>query len=384
MRQALRTLINEPRVPNPPPRIRRDYLLVAVLLTTTLIEGIFRDDLPLRPFDILLVMGAAVLLLWRRTHPFEVFLAIFGGVLAFDVVAMVLDKEPLALYSSVLLLIALYSLFRWGSGREAAVGAGVALLLSVVANLGDPATGASEWIGGTVVLALPPLLGLAVRFQLIARRQTVEQAKIQERELIARELHDTVAHHVSAIAIQAQAGRFLVEAGSSDEAVSALATIEEEASRALTEMRTIIGVLRDADAPADLAPQHRIADVVSLSERPGGDLPEVHVSLHGDLSDVRPAVEAAVYRLAQESITNAVRHGRNATRIDVDIVGSQEAVELSVVDDGAPSTAGSSNPGFGLVGMNERAMLLGGELTAGPNPGRGWAVRAKLPRQHAR
>ena len=92
---------------------------------------------------------------------------------------------------------------------------------------------------------------------------------------------------------------------------------------------------------------------------------------------------AAVYRLAQESITNAVRHARHATRIDVVVTGEDDCLRLTVADDGEPGVNGRAVPGYGIVGMTERATLLGGSLEAGPGPDRGWTVRAVLPRTGA-
>ena len=195
---------------------------------------------------------------------------------------------------------------------------------------------------------------------------------------MARELHDTVAHHVSAIAIQAQAGRTLA-ASQPNAAVDALEVIEEAASRTLAEMRTMVGVLRDGEEP-DRAPQRGVADIARLA-RGAGDGPRVDVELSGDLDHLLPLVEAAVYRLAQESITNAVRHARNATRVSVIVVGDSDCVRLTVRDDGDASPFGaSSSSGYGLVGMTERATLLGGTLEAGPSPDSGWTVNAVLPR----
>ena len=202
--------------------------------------------------------------------------------------------------------------------------------------------------------------------------------KLLEREQLARELHDTVAHHVSAIAIRAQAGR-VVAPSDRAAALDALRVIEEEASRTLTEMRAMVGALRDG-AEADLAPQRGVADIDRLAGD-GHDRPEVAVERTGDLERLRPTVDAALYRLAQESITNARRHARHATRIRVLIRGDVDLVHLTVVDDGDASAFDPRTAsGFGLVGMAERAKLLGGTFEAGPNRSRGWTVDVALPR----
>ena len=126
------------------------------------------------------------------------------------------------------------------------------------------------------------------------------------------------------------------------------------------------------------APRRRLADIEGLAAA-GSDALRVDVELRGDLADLTPALEAALYRVAQESVTNARRHAQLATRVEVTVTGNTTDVHLTVDDDGARTT-GPNTPGYGLVGMTERVTLLGGTLTAGPGPDRGWRVRAVLPR----
>jgi signal transduction histidine kinase len=268
-----------------------------------------------------------------------------------------------------------YSLFRWGSGREAAIGLAIILVCHIF-------TASVNSTGVEAVIAIPFLLfpaalGASMRYRANSRLQKEDQVKLLEREQLARELHDTVAHHVSAIAVQAQAGRTLA-ASQPDAAAGALEVIEEEASRALAQMRIMVGALRQGEEP-DLAPQRGVADIERLVHSPG-DRPRVDVELSGDLDSLGPSLEAAIYRLAQESITNSRRHARHVTRINVCVTGDRDHVRLTVRDDGDPSPLGAGSPGYGLVGMAERAKLLGGTFEAGPSPGRGWAVTAVLPR----
>ena len=126
----------------------------------------------------------------------------------------------------------------------------------------------------------------------------------------------------------------------------------------------MVGALREGQA-AHLMPQRGVTDVWQLA-RAAGDSPLVTADVTGDVGDLRPAVDAAVYRLTQESITNAVRQARHATRIDVRIDGYDDCVRLTVVDDGDPTSVGRPSWGYGIVGMTERAALLGGTLEAGP------------------
>jgi signal transduction histidine kinase len=315
-------------------------------------------------------------LLWRRTHPLAAVAVTFGVLIAVTVAALVGADGPVGLDTSVYVLLFPYALFRWGSGREAVIGLGI-ILVAYVLGIASDYTGLVDAALASVVALFPAALGAAVRYQTTSRLRALDQVKLREREQLARELHDTVAHHVSAIAIRAQAGR--VVAGSHPgAAVDALKVIEEEASRTLAEMRGIVGVLREHEEP-ELAPQRGVADIKQLADRVG-DRPRVEVHLSGDLDDLGPSVGAAVYRIAQESITNAVRHARHATWISVSVAGDDDWVRLTVRDDGDASSTGRRSAGYGLVGMTERAMLLGGTLEAGPGPDRGWTVTAVLPR----
>src|SRR5699024_3717163 len=155
-----------------------------------------------------------------------------------------------------------------------------------------------------------------------------------------------------------------------------LAAIESEASRTLAEMRSMVRLLR-VDEPADYAPQRGVADIPALA-RPDAT-PVLEVSIAGSLTLLAPAVEAALYRLAQESLTNSVRHARGAPRVGIVVRREGEAVGLRVSDDGRTEPGSAPEPGFGLLGMAERARLLGGSLTAGPGPEGGWTVEAVLP-----
>jgi len=377
VRSALRSLWAEPRVPHPPPRVWRDWALVGVLVPATVLEGVLREDLVWPAVALVLGVAVVVLLLWRRTSPLLVVATAFGALVAVGVAAFFGADEPVGLDTTACVLLFPYSLFRWGAGREAAIGLLIILVAGGVGVAGD-FTGVVDALFGGVFLLFPAALGASVRYGADSRLRETDQVRLREREQLARELHDTVAHHVSAIAIRAQAGRTLAPSQPTA-AVEALEVIEEEASRTLDELRTMVGALRQGEE-TDLAPQRGVADIGRLAHR-AGDGPRVDVELSGDLDDLRPLVDAAIYRLAQESITNAVRHAHHATRIDVRVAGHGDSVRLTVRDDGDPGPFGAgSSPGYGLVGMTERATLLGGTLEAGPSPDSGWTVSAVLPR----
>ena len=377
--KALRSLLEEPRPSAPPIRVWRDWALLAVVTVSGVLEGVRREDLPLPGLSVVLTVGLAPLLLWRRTHPLAVVATAFGVAAVVDIGLIASDAPALEMNTMAYFLLLPYSLFRWGSGREAVAGLAIILVAATIALFASW-TGLAEGMGGVAVLMSGFALGWAVRSQHGARERRLEQVKSEERVLLARELHDTVAHHVYAIAIQAQAGR-AVASSHPERATEVLAVIEDAASRTLAELRTMVGVLR-ASEEADFAPRPGVADLERLAGQSEGG-PQVDVELSGELDDLSPAVGAALYRLTQESVTNARRHARHATRVAVRVVGYAERVHLTVDDDGAVSTAGGSPSGYGLVGMRERAKLLGGTFHAGPSAGGGWRVEAMLPRAGA-
>ncbi len=382
MSNPLRAVWDEPRATPPPPsRVWRDWVLLAAVVVAGLLEGTLRSDVPLRGLAIAITVGLAPTLLWRRTHPFAVVAIAFGSAVVVDIVLLIADAPALDMASMIYFLILPYALFRWGSGREVVVGLAIILLTATLGFFGTW-TGIGDAIGGMIVLASSMVLGVSARTQHGARERRLEQAKAEERVQLARELHDTVAHHVSAIAIRAQAGRALA-ATDSGAPVEALEVIETEASQTLAEMRAMVRVLRNRE-PADYAPQAGVADLGRLAAgTPTG--PRVEVTTSGDLSRLPPAVDAAVFRIAREAVTNSLRHARNATRVDVRVEGNGSSVLLSVRDDGDPVLGRALwGAGYGLTGMAERAALLGGTCAAGPAPDRGWAVDATLPREVAR
>ncbi|RYC13792.1 sensor histidine kinase [Nocardioides zhouii] len=377
MSNPLRSLLEEPRPSPPPVRVWRDWALLAVVLFFGVLEGVLRDDLSLPWLAVVVTVGLTPVLLWRRTHPLAMVVTAFGVVTVIDLCLITFGAPALDVYTMLYFLLLAYALVRWGSGREAVAGLAVILFSGTVAFIGSW-TGIGDAIGGVGILMSAFALGWAVRSQHGARERRLEQVKSDERVLLARELHDTVAHHVSAIAIQAQAGRALAATNPSSP-LEALEVIEVEASRTLAEMRAMVRVLRNG-APVDYAPQPGVADLERLAgASPAG--PRVAISVSGDLAALPAAIDAAVFRIAQEAVTNARRHARNATVIDVRVVGDRSMVNLVVRDDGDPRPADPApEAGFGLTGMVERALLLGGVCQAGPGPGRGWAVTATLPR----
>ena len=344
-------------------------MLLAALVPTAVLEGVLRQDVNWRVLSVVVAAGLVPTLLWRRTHPLLMVAVVFGVLVLSSLVAGAEFPNQNVL---VYVLLLPFALFRWGSGREAVLGAAIMLgKLGVSVALGYMRLG--DALGGVVILVAVMAVGAAFRYRARARTRELDQVKLLERERLARDLHDTVAHHVSAMAIRAQAG-IATAAADPDAAVDALKVIDAEAARALDEMRGMVRILR-AEGPADLSPGPRLADVERLAAK---GRPSVDVQVVGDADGLPSPVGAAVFRLAQEAVTNARRHARHATRIEVHVLIDDTNVHVRVTDDGAPHPAGPH--GYGLTGMVERANLLGGTCEAGPNADRGWTVSAVLPK----
>jgi signal transduction histidine kinase len=347
---------------------------VVVLVPAAVLEGVLRTDLPWPAVSVILSAGLVPTLLWRRSKPLLMIAIAFGTCAVAPLLTGGVDP---GLNVLVYLMLLPYSLLRWGSGREAILGAAIVFgKVGFAALLGHLTF--SGMIAGFVVLFSAMAAGAAFRYRSRARMRELDQVKLLERERLARDLHDTVAHHVSAIAIRAQAG-IATSASNPDAAVDALRVIDSEASLVLDEMRAMVRVMR-GNQPADLAPRPRVSDLERLATRPH-TVPAVEVKIAGDVDDLPTPIGAAIFRLAQESVTNARRHACHATRIEVRVAADDDSVQLHVSDDGDTGSAREpGSPGYGLIGMIERADLLGGTCEAGPNPDRGWTVTAVLPR----
>ncbi|WP_433383209.1 sensor histidine kinase [Actinoplanes sp. CA-142083] len=363
LRDELRALWFSPRAPDAPARVGRDWLLLAAGLIATAIEASVRAEVTWRPLSVLVTVALCLTTLWRRTHPLAMVAIAFGGG-----IVLTLAGSSLGLYSGMIVLVLVYALTRWGSGREVMLGTAVILASFALSVASQPV---GDIVGSLSFLAVPGALGAVVRLWATTRRRELESMRSRERESFARELHDTVAHHVSAIVVRAQAGRVLAGADPGS-AVETLAGVEEEGVRTLEAMRAMVKALREDDAAVDLTPLPGLADLGRLS----GRLP---IDLRVDLpaGELPPAVDAAVYRIVQESVTNASRHAVEATGVEVRVAAAPGAIRVTVRDDGAATNARPA--GYGLTGLRERAALLGGSLRAGPGEDGGWLVEAELP-----
>jgi signal transduction histidine kinase len=209
-----------------------------------------------------------------------------------------------------------------------------------------------------------------------ARTAAAERAVAEERQRIARELHDVVAHSVSVMTVQAGAVRRLLHPDQERERL-ALEAIEATGREALTEMRRLVGLLRDQSATPDFAPQPsmRAIDVLLGTVRESG-LP-VDLVVEGTPAELPPGVDLAAYRVIQEALTNALKYAGPA-RACVTVRWKRGELELEVANDGT-SEPGGDGGGHGLVGLRERVSLVGGTIESGPKEGGGFVVTAHLP-----
>jgi signal transduction histidine kinase len=281
--------------------------------------------------------------------------------------------------------------------RSAILGFGVAGFLMLFTAFGAAtleSVSLEDVITTTLVLVVPLLLGREV-YQRRQRTQELEdralqaehereertrQAVIDEQARIARELHDVVAHQMAVINLQAEGARRLISNGSDTRVAEALDTIRRTSHDALIEMRRMVGLLRGAtDETSALKPQPGLGDLDRLVEQMREAGLQVKLERRGETADLPSGIGLSAYRIVQESLTNALKHGGEQVRADVLVTYHDDRVEIEVTDDGTGDGPGGGT-GQGLVGMRERVSVLDGELTTGRLPGGGFRVHATLPR----
>src|SRR6516162_10244707 len=369
--------------------------VVAVLLAVVAVAGSTRPayHVPVSvAYTLALVstLPVAVRRLWL--------LPVLGVVLTGSVAAMAIgtgNLPPVAM-ALVLYLVGL----RYPRRMSAAVLAGVLAATAAGTVAGGAALGYSEAsnvaarvAGEAVFLAAAWAIGAAVREQRAYAAGVREQAErrvqaqlaearrtvAEERLRIAREMHDVVAHSLSLIAMQAGVGNYVAGARP-EEAARTLASIEATSRAAMREMRRLVGVLRDDQAEPELAPAHGLADVGQLITGTADAGVRVQLEIRGIQRRVPPGVDLAAYRIIQEALTFFFKDAPT-TESRVVVTYADDAVSLEITDAGHGTPAGSvtASAGHGIAGMAERVSLFGGEFHAGPLPGRGFRVAARLP-----
>ena len=394
------------------PPLVADVALTAVLAVVTIVGVVVEsraDDLPLSAYGMVLLAGQLVPLAWRRRAPVVVVGIVLACTIAYGMASM---PDPPIMFPS---LLALYSVAAY---RPRSISVPVALVTAAAALLGvffGDATDLADVTTGYFTGITSLLVGDAVRAQreratwLDERRaDEARQAARDERVRITRDLHDVVAHHVSVIAVQAEAAQEVL-ATQPERAGVAMANVADTARTALTELRRVLGVLR---SDASLVPQPDLTalDDLVASVR-GAGLP-VTVLSTGEQRPVGVVVELTAYRVVQEALTNVLKHA-GPCRAEVGLAYGDDELVVTVTDDGGGSRLVAPRPvvaaevsssgvngraadpggegtvarrhgdsggqGQGLIGMRERVAVIGGRLDAGLRPGGGFTVQARLP-----
>jgi signal transduction histidine kinase len=291
--------------------------------------------------------------------------------------------DPQIIANAVALFCALYALAVWTPPRRFGVGVAVIVAVDLATSIG-PKQSLHRALPFAVVTPIVMLLVRRVvgdrerRAQLAERERDLaaREAVVEERSRIARELHDAIAHNVSVMVIQAGAERRVLE-DRRDSTREVLETIERIGRGALTEMRRLVGMLRN-DAADPLAPQPGLGDLPTLvAQVCEAGLP-VELHIVGERRDLPVGIELSAYRIVQEALTNALKYAGEA-RATVNVRYGTDSLELEVVDDGAGSTSPVSSGGHGLAGMRERVALYGGRLDAGRRQSGGFRIHVVLP-----
>lgn len=375
-----------------------DVLVALLALLLSLPAASFRSGFPTQPtvaetiFAIVLIVLACVALVFRRSQPLVVF--------AVCVAPAVVLPQSLVPATHILPAVALYAVAVYQSSRAAWISFGIAgaamTLATGVAVLATPALLSlllTSLVSGVVAMLIGGLIGTNVgnrrrylealidrsRQLLVERDQQAQLAAAAERTRIAREMHDIVSHNLTVVVALAEGATATADP---ERARAATEQIAGTARGALAEMRSMLGVLREPEAmPGALVPLESlsVSDAVEAAQRAG--FPVV-LHVEGPVEALPADLRLATVRIVQESLTNAMRHAPTASLIDVRVSVGENAVEVSVVNDGVLSSAPSApgmRGGYGIPGLRERAAHVGGMLTAGAADGGRWMVRASLP-----
>jgi signal transduction histidine kinase len=329
----------------------------------------------------LLVMSTALMV--RRVRPRMCLTFVFLALTVQSFLGVPVNAQ---LITILFILVAAYSVGAHLDRRASAIGLAIgATLVSVAIAAAD--AGGSDYGFGLLLVTGPWIAGVLVRARSAAGAEAVasaqsraRQAADDERERIARELHDIVSHGLSAMVVQAAAAAELIDR-SPDAARKAMQEVQTTGAGAMTEMRHMLGLMRGGEA-AGRRPQPALEDVHELiaTEQAAGR--SVSLTVQGTPRELPRGLALSIFRIVQESLTNVRKHA-TGSRCEVTITHTPDALKVEIVDDGVGRALGSESRGFGIIGMRERARLYGGALQAGPrSPDSGWVVRGWFPLEH--
>ncbi|HEV2775896.1 MAG TPA: sensor histidine kinase [Solirubrobacteraceae bacterium] len=369
-------------------------LVLTVVLQLQLALGDGPDATPLAVFG---GLALTLPLAWRRRAPLAVAVA-YGAAAALGSAlgADIFEGEPPLVAALVTGGLAFYSLGAHADERSALAGLALGVLgLWTTVVVSDHTDLASYLFSAGLVALSPWLAGRTSRARTL-RAEALEReregrsrnAVSEERQRIARELHDVVAHGLVVMVVQAQGARRILDQDP-ERAREALRAIEQTGQTALSEMRRSLGVLRADAARADLAPQPTLHDLDGLLEEMRRAGLDVDLRIEGERRDLAEGVDRSAYRIVQEALTNTIKHaGFVPTRVTVDYGADELRLEIANTAPPTPArtdadagagTGSDDDGGHGLVGMRERVRLYGGELEAGAENGHGFVVRARIP-----
>lgn len=334
-----------------------------------------------RGTGIALAFAQALPLLVRRRFPLPVLTAVLAALVATH---FTIDVLPL-----FALGVAAYTVASHTERRVALSAALLTLLALSIPPIHHGGGARDSYVHAIIFASAAWILGDNVRTKRAYYRELEDRAERLEREQgeharraaaeeqarIARELHDVIAHSVSVMVVQATAANDVFDK-QPERAREALRSIEESGRSALTELRRLLGVMRTSDVDR-LEPQPGLAALESLVDQVRAAGLEVELKLDTDLGELPTGVDLSAYRIVQEALTNTLKHAQ-ASQARVRVSRNASALELDISDDGAGSSE-EAPEGHGLIGMRERAALLGGVLEAGPGENGGFAVRARFP-----
>jgi signal transduction histidine kinase len=365
--------------------IRHGDLALALVLATFGVVELWLVDVGPKPIAVPASLVAGLALYWRRVAPLAVAAAVFGAVAGESLLGVSLDRPDSPL---LVALAATYAVAAYRDLRIALAGMAIALAGIWIGVAGQTTNNHSDFAFTAVVVSAGWLVGRGMRgrvrqtAELAERTRQLEEAReaerlaavAEERRRIARDLHDVIAHSVSVMVVQAGAAEDIF-ARNPEGVLEPIRAVQETGRAALVEMRRLLGLLRE-DGELGLAPQPRLADLDALAEQMRlAGLP-VEVELEGNPRPLPIGVDLSVYRIAQEALTNALKHAGPA-RARLVLRYRESEVELEVVDDGSSSANGDG--GHGLIGMRERVAVFGGTLEADQLPEGGFRVLARLP-----
>jgi signal transduction histidine kinase len=368
-------------------RAARPEVLDAAIATVLVLTGLLTAATSDRGGEVFRERdGAAIALILACTAPYYLRrrfpLAVLTVTTTALVALMLRDYHPGALPFTV--LVGAYTVGAERPTRDAAVGAGVLGALLVALAAGDlPEFGPPELVISAIAFGGAMLLGHSMqsrsaRIDALAQQQeeAALRAAADERLRIAQEMHDVVAHSLGVIAVQAGVGMHVLDTDPA-EARRSLESISTTSRASLTEIRRLLGLVRDTSGAPAYTPAPGLTDLPRLAEEVTGAGLHVELSLDGDPERVPAGVGLAAFRIVQEALTNALRHA-DASRAAVRLDTGSAQLRIEVCDDGRGSSV-RRDGGHGLVGMQERVAVYGGSLKTGPGPGGGFRVAAVLP-----